>query len=1132
MAGLRRVLVVGCGGSGVSTLCFTMDYLKSELHSRGVKEIPPAWQFVAIDVPVSPQDGPLGLPDVRKLGATYVGTGTTGGYGQVDRAVTARASASNVLSEIGTWMPREDGWGVTVSDGAGQYRAVGRMLALSKLDGVRSALQLAWNRMGSTETHDRSAQALSGLGEYDRAASPLVLVVSSMAGGAGASMALDVCRTLAGIPGVDPTLIAVFMVNSEVFKHLPASARTGVFANSLGMLGEIVASQNGAAAAPDARLWKGLGLGEPSAMPFGRVFPVGRTAGTDRALFGDGSPMTIYRSMGRALGGLMSSASALEKFIQFDLTNRPQTPTNLDLCGWGGDSPDAVVWGSLGFASLSMGRDRYAEYAAQRLARGAVDRLRSGHVREDEAKRPSTEQLKDLLQSQWPLVLARLNIWDGSGKLTEWVIDTAWPRAGFDRSVKDSLSAHLTRALPSAEAQDAAAWATTVRRRVADQSAELRRASDEAARQWAFTYTLALHQRILEMVADATTRHGLPFARELVQSLSNHFRTIAPRLRELETQHSGKSPERLDPTAEAALSGIAKVLRNGQALLDAVEESVRKAVGERRRGQFSGLLAGALEETCGAVLAPLEATISEQLRDLEHSVKDATASAGLAQVATDQYVEWPAENDVRVKARFDEATNEVLLTTSSDFSERFTAHVEACTPDGLPYPAAREEILGLVISGEWPVTGGGKAPGRLVEELVPAQLRTFLAMLPQADQVARVGQYRLHVRPTELLDRARAFIERPGEPFAVFCDESLRSYAQADNQPEYERTRRHEEIRRGFRKALDLALPLATPNAEVVSQLHAREVTYRFKYSEVPFRGTEMVQLLSDELQQVEHLDQETGQGTLNDALSDSELTRRIDVFGSYPNYAFLCFDSVLNPAIQEWNRLAGFEATEFWKGRRARPLPGSLPFTDVERKAMVAGWVLGQITGHVRVRLAGRVLASAEVFDSVSGVWQGFPEKLLASAEWLIKHPQDSLPAVLEASLAAAAAVSETRSLAPLAPYRTLRRLYDDGASPLPPELVRGGDLLEAWVAGTDVPGGSSAALSRFPALDRKEAALMLLMEFRKGVQEEGAPITRAEEARNLSLRRDLHSDLLGAVALIEALIEDRTESAPTGII
>jgi hypothetical protein len=1125
MAGLRRVLVVGCGGSGVSTLCFTLDHLRSELYSRGFDEVPAGWQFVAIDVPVSPQSGPLGLPDVRKLGASYIGTGTTGGYPQVDRAVTGRAATGKVMTEVGTWAPPEGGWGVTVSDGAGQYRAIGRMLTLSKMSMIRSGLEQAWQTLHSSETHSEMAQVIeaTGWGEYDRISPPLVLVVSSMAGGAGASMALDVCRTLAGISGLDPNLIAVFMVGADVFSGLPTSARTGVYANSLAMLGEIIACQNGAAADHDRRLWQGLGLGEPSAVPFGRVFPVGKLAGVTRSPFGDGSPMQIYRGMGRALGALMCSQSAMEQFVQYDLTNKPPLPVNQDLCGWGASSDD-VVWGSLGFSSLNMGRDRYAEYAAQRLARGAVDRLRTGHEREDVNKKSGSEQLKELLRSQWPQVLSALGMWNGAGKPADWLVETAWPRQELNRVVADAMSAHLIAELPAPEAQDGATWATMVRRRVSDQAASLRRAGDEAAYRWAFDYTAAFHQRILDVVADGATRHGLPYARALADGLAEHLRVIAPRLRELETQHSNVGPERLDPAAETALSGVAKVLRNGQALLDVVLDSVRKALNTRNRGQACGLLAAALEETCGAVLVPLSEAISEQLKDLDHAVKDADTSAGLAQVATDRYVEWPADSDQQVKARFDEATNEVLLTTSADFQTTFEAHVQASLVDRPPYTAAREAVLTQVISGLWPTTGGHSAPGGLVEVTSPAQLRAFptvplVAGSATESLTPRPGRYVIHSKPAEVASRARAFIARPGEPFDVFCRESMRSYVAAEGKPDYEKANRREAIRRGFRAALDLALPLATPNQAVVKQLHDVDaVTYRFKFSDVPFKNLEVADVLNQVLTEDDMVDKITVRQAFNSALSDSDVARRIDIFGSYPNYAYLCFDSVLEPAAKEWNQLVGFAAGEFWTGRRARPLPASLPFSEAERRALVAGWLLGQITGHVRVEQDEYgAITSAEVFDASNNKWVSFPEKLLASDEWLVVHPEDALPAVLEASLVAVAQVSGG-SLAPLAPYRVLRRLYDDGAVPRPSDRVRAVKLLADWLGGIEVPGGSSAANDTG---DRAKAALELLAAYRAVIPPERLIIARPEDGRDLSLRIDLREDLHWAIDQLERLLD-----------
>ena len=91
--------------------------------------------------------------------------------------------------------------------------------------------------------------------------------------------------------------MGVFMVTPDIFDSLPQSSIIGVRANSLAMLGEIVASQAGAAREHDVRIMRALGQhhGEGEPIPFARVFPVGRFIGADRTLFGDGcsGPSTV-----------------------------------------------------------------------------------------------------------------------------------------------------------------------------------------------------------------------------------------------------------------------------------------------------------------------------------------------------------------------------------------------------------------------------------------------------------------------------------------------------------------------------------------------------------------------------------------------------------------------------------------------------------------------------------------------------------------------------------------------------------------------------------------------------------------------------------------------------------------------
>src|SRR5215208_1732947 len=142
---MRRFLVVGCGGSGGATLAFIMDQLRSELHAAGIDKLLGGWQFVQIDVPSAPETGPEGLANVPAQGGTYIGCGPQGSsYAILDGALSQRLAAESALDTIATWAPRHpQEVSIPISAGAGQYRAIGRMITLSKTTEIHNRVQAA-----------------------------------------------------------------------------------------------------------------------------------------------------------------------------------------------------------------------------------------------------------------------------------------------------------------------------------------------------------------------------------------------------------------------------------------------------------------------------------------------------------------------------------------------------------------------------------------------------------------------------------------------------------------------------------------------------------------------------------------------------------------------------------------------------------------------------------------------------------------------------------------------------------------------------------------------------------------------------------------------------------------------------
>src|SRR4029078_11805453 len=142
---MRRFLVVGCGGSGGATLAFIMDQLRFELHAAGSAKLLAGWQFVQIDVPSAPETGPEGLANVPEQGGTYIGCGPQGSsYAILDAAVSQGLGSASALHTVTTRAPHTpEEVAIPISAGAGQYRAIGRMITLSKATEIHTPLHAA-----------------------------------------------------------------------------------------------------------------------------------------------------------------------------------------------------------------------------------------------------------------------------------------------------------------------------------------------------------------------------------------------------------------------------------------------------------------------------------------------------------------------------------------------------------------------------------------------------------------------------------------------------------------------------------------------------------------------------------------------------------------------------------------------------------------------------------------------------------------------------------------------------------------------------------------------------------------------------------------------------------------------------
>ncbi|MFW9158711.1 tubulin-like doman-containing protein [Corynebacterium striatum] len=1074
---MKKFLVVGCGGSGAKTLAFIMDQLKAELRTidPDITELPKAWQFVNIDVPLEEEAGPQKLPNVTQSGGQYVGIGSRQRYNQFDAGISETLGRSGKLGEIATWASRTPQSNDTkLADGAGQYRAIGRILTLRHLRDIRNALNAAVSEMFTQE----AIQELNEL-NYKQSkkrtdtgsSAPVVLVVSSMAGGAGASMFLDVCRVLTTIKNLDPTSTLVFMYTPEIFSDNKAEDMAGAWPNSLAMFGEVVASQMGNSTAHDRAIFEAFDMGTPPDGPtFGRIFPIGSKMGTTGSRFGDGSAMSVYRGLGRALAGLMTSTRASDNLVSYALTNTPSGDGGRRFFGWdrdqsqGGTPWARLPWGSLGYAQISMGRDRFAEYSAQRLARSSFDRLLNGHL--DKANPEAGEiQIAKRLDERLPARFQEMTLDPNWATGAPIDINTTWNwlMANFNMMAQpaaENAVRNLRNFIPIGEGRKVDEWRGELIQNLNDPQNQqyISGRLQQSAYDTAYRYANFFSDRVLETVESELAAVGVPYVRKVLDRLSDDLTSgdrLMPQLNEMSNSFLSTNVLALPQGSEPILSPL-----TGKGQMTDPAPIVNALLGLYHQQFYSyflmamaHILKDVLQDYADENLFHLKRELKDAHEVLEKAAQSRPETNKLADVRTNEVNAWPEEIDEVVESRFKGAENEIMLTDVNafitDYQDQMVRTIQGqhATSRVQHYDQAYPFAVRAVIRGEWDSLDANKAPNNT---LAP-QKRTndeysnrvgwvskYLSRHPQTGEVreSQRAQYRARIRPADLLGRARDWINRRDYEFHKFNSVDLRSYLTlTPDINEVEHSQRIDRFVSAFQMALSYARPLAAVSSDMVQRIHGKDVQYTYSFSDIPFEAlgneeTGIVPRLSSILS-TPSID-EPSQVALRNSLNMSEQVQHIEIFGSYPNYSPIVFSSMFGYIAEDIDKQENFDGS-YWSERRTRPLAAALPITETERQAMVAGWIIGRITGLIHISDQDTDKAAAHIFDDTPGgvnAWVPFPNPMLISPRRMVKKA-DWMSSVLESIFIAYAKVQKNGAYgfaSSLYPYQLLRGLYDDG--------------------------------------------------------------------------------------------------------
>jgi hypothetical protein len=1038
---LRPFLLIGVGGSGGKTLRIVHHELERRLGEIGWDEaFPSGWQFLHVDVPsVADGDDP-DLPSQLKQGE-YAGLVTAGiNYRTIDTALAGNGRTREG-DAIAGWRPLPDQVKVPVERGAGQFRALGRIITLANLRNVKSRLDDAMRNISGREVTGQLMELTRLLGGTPAPVQkpPVAIVVSSLAGGSGAGAAIDICDLLrASGAGVWPSESVGILYSPDVFDYLDPARRRGVRPNALATLSELVAgywNNKGPSQETIGLLNRqGIAVGDVDRLGPRYSFLVG--AKNDYITFR--TQNDIYAAMGRSLASWVSSTVLQDRMDAYVSGNWSSSAISVpDELGMKTNEME-TPFTALGSARVGLGRDRFRDYAAQRLARGAVELLLNRHeqrrARGDE--RPPSVIAQEIADNAFAGFLEHSKLNERTEEKNE-ILDAFRPtdRDAKMRQLMDSIFDQVTSNSPP-KGLTVTEWRDRISQRVRE---VIDRALDEfdvENRARGRAWVTSMQPEFRQLAARTLAQEGTVVTGLLFRKLADELRAVRTEL-EQESSKYLRSGENFEGEIDSALrSADGELLpREHPSVRTAVRRGVA-AVHYRAEARLRQLVIGIIPDLVANVVIKMAEEVERAGQSLlsERSPANAQPSA---------ISSWPEGDEVPKVLR--PAANEFLLEDPDSFGQSLTSLIRR-SGETADAGGAFRRTLRTIIEGS-----DDNSPDEQTVVSQPSAWTPETSELHVELSSAQRADFEIHISATELLERATAWLTRAGTPAGNFVAESLGHYLSDDSGAEAgEVSERLARFEQRLNAAVDAAQPLIGIKKSVLVAVHGRhEVKSETFFSEIPVPAN------SDAAKVVQRVLESKGLWSAETSKNFSESDRSfIDAFTVLVEpYEPVVFDSLMKPIAEEWGDRSktadGRE--EFWRWRRARTLPEFIPAAPAVIKAMVRGWFTSNLFSQVRF---DDTQVSIFVPNPVggNGTWRSFPNPLLASG---ITVTHEYLPLVLESLPLAWVELSVTSDLGAMTPYRRLRSIGTSGSGGLDvyetlnPELGR-------WISEGKLPQGA----------------------------------------------------------------------------
>ena len=1060
---MESFLFVGVGGSGGKTLRALkrnlIDILEHQDYDVKAHGFPSVWQFVNIDTPYLQKAE--GFPADLLSADEYLGLAEKGvEYDALMAYLRNNLSAEpGVLEEILSPLPSAGMIHKSVDEGAGQYRAVGRAVAIARLRQMRDKLERSFAMMQGADAESDLVRLRKAFGvELTGKSKTRTFLVSSIAGGSGAGQFLDVSEAIkaASIDASGDDQMAILFA-PDVFEDRKISQKGGIAPNSLAAISELVNGRwRRARTEISKKLYEDNGFrdqgGNYNPGPK-HIFLVG--AKNEKVSFS--GQHDIYESVAMSLAKLVTDQSLLEDLTAFAMTNDQSVPDpfGVKLDNW---MPHPL--NSLGFARVTLGLDIFSKYSRQRLARYTVESLLDRHaVSEDPQDAKLTD--KDLTRKK-----ARTNAKNFLNALDleiATVVEQIQPVAKQSKLLAD-YKENVTKRLTKDQAT-AAEWVESISNavQVTMPTFQQRWVDERNISTWAGES----QARVLRVVAEYSVKCGIKVTQEMLALVVEKLKKDSADFRSdlaanpLSNLNSANMVSSIRSLLTSSLNGSGQFKKD--AILDAASQATDK-IGETWRHDTKSLAHHLLVDLADNLLRPVATSIGQthESLDLQRN-NDDFQDTGINLVKS-----WPKASVV--SALFKPAENVRVLIDWESFPERFREKITENYANKVPgqiqtfEESLQSAAIDIAVGSSgieehklgFATRSGSSLPDGMWETFSVSQSWKPGGIAGQ-DQQRWSGIWQSDV--TQWEEFARKFVQISSRPIGKDIATSLYKWVNVEDPAE--RAKREEALLSEFKSALEISKPFAQIDSTLfaLSPSNAPTVEIAPQFSEIAVDLNDQDSTLGRRMREMIVNAGYEAHG-LEKKFVGERGGNEIDIFATFKqNLNFFEFVNLTEPILRSWQteRRSPAGRQAFMLSRRTRNLPETLPVAPEVAESILRGWYVAKLLNRLQ-----QSETSADLGTKID-VWQSDP--MVAKFEslpyplytWQRSVPAKELPAVvLDSVRIALAECANLKSRAPYSPYLSLinlggftslngiKRAIELGASPRPDAL---GDALTLWL-------------------------------------------------------------------------------------